>query len=140
MRVIRLLPCVIAIFVAMAQAAPAAEVLFECTFKKRGSRDGGWIPEELVLTHDAATGAVKVFDTVIDYFVGSPIKAEIKTETQQRISFGWIVTTKDPAKQQIPMAYTLNYFKDGRPATMSAIPGGYDNNFSGSGVCKRSTL
>ena len=118
-------------------AAQAESVLYDCSFEQMGSRGGGWIPERLYVLHDRDAGSVEVVDPVIKHFVGAPIKGEVSRETAQRIGFFWTLKVKDPANQQYPMFYRFTYYKDGRPAQMSAQPGGYDNSWSGSGTCKR---
>jgi hypothetical protein len=118
--------------------AIAAPVVYDCTFDEKKTR-GGWIPPEVYVVYDAETGLVEVFDAYIKHFVGAPVKGKVTAETAQRIGFKWIVPTKDARSQHTEMQYRLTYYKDGRPAQMSALPGGYDNSFSGVGACKIST-
>lgn len=117
-------------------SATAQSVLYDCTFEQSRSRGGGWVPERLYLLYDTNSGAVEVIDPIIKHFVGSPVQGKRGKETAQRIGFEWTFRAKDPRNQSPPMFYRLTYYKDGRPSQMSVQPGGYDNSWSGSGVCK----
>ena len=52
-----------------------------------------------------------------------------------RVTYVWDLETRNKG-QSSRFTYTLSYYRDGRPATMSALPGGYDNKWTGDGTCK----
>ncbi|MFN3970541.1 MAG: hypothetical protein ACK4GO_08705 [Gemmobacter sp.] len=116
-------------------AARAAFVQYDCRFVVGGQRDGYWVPSQMVLRHDTASGSVTVFDPIIKHFAGNPIPARLSEETRARSTYVWSVNTRTSANQSATMDYSFSYFRNGRPATVRAIPRGYDNEFSGDGTC-----
>jgi hypothetical protein len=130
-----------AISVSLLLVTPAlsAPVLYSCDFSAGIGETGNWIPKKLSLTHDASSGQVRVIDPIIQHFVGGPIEAEKAKETKGRITFAWIVRTKT-GNQTVRMSYRLTVYRDGKPASMSAKPLGYDNSFSGQGTCTQGAL
>jgi hypothetical protein len=124
----------------LAVVGPAGPALakmtqYECRFAQESAGGGGWIPEILVLTEDDATGEILAFDPIIKHFVGTPIAVRLSERTKVRSTFRWELETQNRG-QSSRMTYTFSYFSDGKPARMSAQPGGYDNKWKGEGTCK----
>jgi hypothetical protein len=120
-----------------ATAAPAfaAVTQYECRFDQDRAQGGGWIPEMLILTEDEGTGEIVVFDPVIKHFIGTPIEARLSDRTKARSTYKWEIETRNKG-QSTRMVYTLSYRSSGNRATMSALPGGYDNKWRAEGTCK----
>jgi hypothetical protein len=116
--------------------AMAAETLYDCRFKIGSARDGNAVPEVLVIQHETGSSTALIFDPIIKHFIGKPIAGKFSTETKARVQFDWEVRVNNSAGQDFQMFYTFVYYKDGRPAKVVAVPGGYDNRFSGEGTCK----
>lgn len=119
----------------MALPADAAVTAYECTFAYERARGGGWVPSVVVIEDDPARSTATVFDPVIRHFVGTPIPARRGQETRARITFSWTYTARNRGQAPV-MLYRLTYYKDGRPAAIQAKPGGYDNEWTGSGTCR----
>jgi hypothetical protein len=112
---------------------------FDCRFNSGAARTGGWISEVVVLDHRPGAATALVNDAVINAFVGVPIEAKVAADTRARSTFAWEVQTETSSgagAQRAVMLYRLNYYKDGRPATISAQPRGYDNSFTSDGTCR----
>lgn len=125
--------CIAAVLAAM--PAAAAVTRYECNFPENGRLGGGWVPTVVVVQDDDRTGKIMVFDPLIKNFVGVPIEARRGDETVARVTFVWTLETR--VKQQAAkMTYRLTHYRNGRPATVKVLPGGYDNSFSGDGTCK----
>jgi hypothetical protein len=130
-----------AVVLAAALAAGAAEAQrYDCRFASGQARTGGWISQVLVLDHKAGAASALVNDAIINTFVGVPVQAQVVAETRARTTFAWDVQTAtrgSAGAQRAVMRYRLTLYKDGRPATITAQPRGYDNAFSGEGRCRR---
>jgi hypothetical protein len=127
-----------ALFFAFSTAVAHAEVTtYDCRFTTGSVRDLNWIPSVLMLRHDRATDKIVVFDPIIKHFVGTPVSARLVDETARRITFGWSVDIRrlPGAAGAADMTYRLSYYRSGRPARMTAVPSGFDNDFSGDGTC-----
>jgi hypothetical protein len=127
------------VVMAMMTGIAAAKVTrLECGFPQERARGGGWVPEFVVVEDDTSKPAAKVFDPLIRHFIGTPIDSTRGAETRARITYSWKFTAQNKGQAPV-MYYSLTYFKDGRPATLTAQPGGYDNKWSGEGTCKLSS-
>jgi uncharacterized protein (DUF58 family) len=125
--------------VVLAAGAAAADVArLECRFPQERARGGGWVPEILVIEDDASKASATVFDPLIRHFVGTPIDGARGEKTRARITYSWKFTAQNKGQAPV-MLYRLTYFTDGRPATLTVQPGGYDNKWSGEGACKLSS-
>lgn len=124
------------LLIAPVAAAQAEEILYLCKFNPGRQQGGGWVSEDVRLLHDTVKGTIIVNDPVIQEFVGQPIGARIADRTAVRTTFAWEVTVKDPKKQSFRMTYRLSHFSNGRPARLTAQPGGFDNSWSGEGSCR----
>jgi hypothetical protein len=123
---------------AVSSPAQAAITQYECTFRQEGNRGGGWIPEVVFVTENDQNGEIIVYDPVIDHFVGSPIPARRTDVTDVRRTFRWEVKFQNKG-QSGRMIYALTYRTNGVAASMKALPGGFDNSWSGDGSCKVTT-
>jgi hypothetical protein len=123
-----------------AMLAGAAEAKrFDCRFASGAARMGGWISDIVVLDHEPGADTALVNDAVINAFVGVPIEAKVVANTRARTTYAWEVPTEassGASAQRAVMLYRLSYYKDGRPATITAQPRGYDNSFNADGNCR----
>jgi hypothetical protein len=124
-----------------ATPAAAAFTQYDCTFPPGGARHGNWVPAQLVLRHDGRTGQIVVFDPIIRHFHGAPLPARAAEATAARVSYLWTVELRGlPGRAgSATMDYRLSYFRNGRPARMTAVPRGFDSSFTGEGACRVTT-
>jgi hypothetical protein len=127
-----------ALVVAGSLPALAKITQYECTFQYEQSRGGGWVPEVVFVTENDQSGEIIVFDPVIKHFVGEPIAARKTDVTDTRQTYRWEVKFQNKG-QSGRMIYSLTYRSNGRAASMKALPGGFDNSWTGDGSCKVTT-
>jgi hypothetical protein len=111
-------------------------VLLDCTFDSGSARGGNWIPERVFIFRVKDSEDTLVYDPIIKELINQPIRARKGDETKVRVTYSWEVVAKDKRNQSSRLFYRLTYYRDGKPASMTMQPGGYDNSFSGSGTCK----
>lgn len=113
----------------------AAEITqYECEFEQIEQRGGGWIPQMLIVMEDDQTGEVFAYDPIIHNFLGTPIAAKVSSETKVRRTFEWDLKTR-VGNQSPRMFYTFTYYSNGQRAKVQAVPGAYDNRWTGEGSC-----
>lgn len=120
----------------LASPALGKPVQYQCSFPYERAAGGGWIPEVVVLRDDDMADTVVVFDPIIEEFVGAPVSAKRGDRSNARITYTWDVRVKAPGQSALKMRYRLTIYLNGRPATITASPSGYDNQFTGRGTCK----
>lgn len=125
------LSAIVAVFAGAAQAES-----YDCKLVVPTAEN--WVPAELRVTHDPATGAVTVFDTIIQAYVGKPIEGTVNTDNAKRITFGWkLKMIINGSNQTAPQfIYSATYFKATGKVQVKAIPAGYPNHFIAQGKCK----
>ena len=116
------LSAIVAVFAGAAQAES-----YDCKLVVPTAEN--WVPAELRVTHDPATGAVTVFDT---------IEGTVNTDNAKRITFGWkLKMIINGSNQTAPQfIYSATYFKATGKVQVKAIPAGYPNHFIAQGKCK----
>jgi hypothetical protein len=115
--------------------ALAAPVTYVCKLDR--GKSGTFLPPQIVLLHDPATGAVVVNDEVIVVFNGQPLAGVVKTDNAKRITFGWDVTqTADSGGRRVQkMQYRATVQKADRRLSVSVKPLGFSNSFESRGAC-----
>jgi hypothetical protein len=112
----------------------AAPIVYVCDTDT--NRQQTVFQDQIVIAHDAATGAVSVSDALILQENGGPLEGAVSSENNTRIVFTWTVRNVRNAGGQTA---TLNFRatlrkQDGR-ADFSMRPLGFDNSFQSSGTC-----
>lgn len=123
-------PLVAALLLAAALPAQAAQVI-EC----RLSGTSTWVPT-LVVVEDGREGdEVTVFDPIIKYFRGTPIRATVAVDNPRRTTFTWSLRARDDQNQEARIEYRLTRLKGDNRATISAAPLGFEGPYTGQGTC-----
>ncbi len=113
----------------------ASATQLHCKVKPSASQ-GGWISPEFVFQFDAAANEATVIDGLIDYYFKKPIEAKLTHKDGVKETLSWNVQTGDHTGQLTKLIFRASYFYKDDSFTVSAIPGGYDNSFSGRGTCE----
>lgn len=109
---------------------------YKCSFEEK-RKNGGWIPEIVVLDIDAKNKLATVYDPLIAHFIGKPIRAKIATDNAARTTFTWRVkATTDSLNQFANMDYRLTVQKADRSSTISGQAIGYDGPYTARGNCE----
>ncbi|MFZ7093414.1 hypothetical protein [Primorskyibacter sp. 2E233] len=115
--------------------ANAKSVGYEC--KIDASAGQGWLPEVLFIGHDQVDDSVVVSDPIIlHYNDRKPINGRVKTDNNKRTTFAWTVKIKDRSNHRATINYTATYLKATGVLSMSGLPLGYTNIFTGKGKCE----
>jgi len=115
----------------------AMAAVYECKVRVNGM-DGG-IPPLVVFSINEAETKAMVHDAYIMHYHGKPIKATIVVANSKRYTLKWSVETKKDSTNQ-PMTridYRATYLRGKHRFTLTGFPVGYDNQFNGTGSCKR---
>jgi hypothetical protein len=133
---LKILAAVSLVSTAFATAA-IAQTTYDCTITVPATQN--WVPEQLVIAHDAATGKVTVNDPLIHHYVGHPVEGRVAVDNAARITFAWGLKHLTNKSQQFAteMAYRATYIKATGQMSISARPLGYSNTFDARGSCKR---
>ena len=110
--------------------AQAAEII-EC----RLAGTSTWVPTLVVVENGREGDEVTVFDPIIRYFRGQPIRAEVVLDNPRRTTFAWSLRARDAQNQEARIEYRLTRLKAGNRATISAAPLGFEGPFTGQGTC-----
>ena len=76
-----------------------------------------------------------VFDPIIKYFRGAPIRATVAVDNPRRTTFTWSLRARDAQNQETRIEYRLTRLKADNRATLLANPRGYAGPFAGQGPC-----
>lgn len=108
---------------------------YSCAVTPDGSRD--WIAKTLVFNIDDNSGAIRVFDGIIENYRGQPIAGKLSIETPKRITIKWETrrVRDDYGNSTARFLFRASYFKVSGKMIISSIPGGWDNMFGGRGRC-----
>lgn len=122
--------------VAFATTSAMADV-YECKVRRNGM-DGG-IPPLVVFAINADETEALVHDSYIMHYHGKPIVAQIVVANSKRYTLKWTVkTVRDSTNQPMPgINYRATYLRGNHRFTLTGFPIGYDNQFNGTGSCKR---
>jgi hypothetical protein len=127
----------LALLVLLAPAAALAkDRIIECDFPETASGGGGWTAGPVAFHIEDESKTATVNSGVINYFVGTPIKAQVKKDLPAHIALSWNVKAKDNANQYTTMAYRLSVLDGGARATLSARPLSFDDFYTNQGTCK----
>lgn len=119
-------------------AVEASAKTYTCQISQRSERS--WVPRELIIEHDEATGAVSVWDTIIQRFYGEPIAGRLDVQNNKRVTFKWELDDFG-AKGTDDLQFTtsFNFVATIRAGSNTVIvtakPLGFRNSFRGSGSC-----
>lgn len=119
----------------MAFAGAADAKTYSCTITPDGSRH--WIAKTLLVNIDDRSGAIEVFDDIIQKYHGKPLTGKLSVETDKRITIKWTVrrVRDNYANNTARFFFRASFFKATGKAMVSSIPGGWDNIFGGRGRC-----
>jgi hypothetical protein len=129
----RLAAAVLAL-VTLAGGASAAPTAWTCAIDTRGV---GWIPEHLVLVHEAGGERVAVSDPLILYFLGAPVDARMAVENGRRLTAAWELRVESADGVDARMSYRATIVKGSGRVVVTATPLGFANRFEGRGRCRR---
>ena len=124
-----------ALFPAAGALPVLADTVYECEIKQK-SIDGGWIPAIVVVSQADGEDTAVVYDPIIQYFLESPVDANVATDNAKRVTYSWEVKAKSSSNQYTRMKYRLTVMKADHTASMSAAAQGYADVFTASGKCK----
>lgn len=121
-----------AVFTSTAMAAT-----YECNVRQNGV-DGGIAPV-LVFLLNKEENEIFVYDGIIKNYHGKPIMGKVAVANPKRITFKWTVDVVSTSSgQNVPRVdYRATFLKRSQKITVTGFPAGYDNQFSGTGKCKR---
>jgi hypothetical protein len=129
---------VIQAFVLVGMMGPGAAMaadLYECRIDQN-SANGGWIPVQVIVNHNATTREVIAFDPVIKTFLGAPVTGRVEVENKKRITFNWrLKGAKDGIGQGAEFVYRLTVQKGTLAASMTAQALNYAGPFTARGTC-----
>ena len=118
-------------------ATSALATIYECNVKANGF-DGGIAPLLIFTINDAGTEA-SVYDGMIKKYHGKPIPAVVVKANAKRYTLKWTVDmVRDSENKPMPgINYRATYLRGNHKFTLTGFPIGYDNQFIGTGTCKR---
>lgn len=118
-------------------ATNAMAAVYECNVRG-GGPNGGVPPLVIFAINDDETEAI-VYDGFIEKYHGGPIAATIVVANSKRYTLKWSVTViSDSNGQSMPrIDYRATYLKRNHRFTITGFPAGWDNQFIGTGSCKR---
>lgn len=121
----------------MISATGVAADVYECDIK-RINRGGGIAPVLIFAISDDGAEAT-VYDGYIKEYYGKPIDAKIVVANDKRYTFKWTVKMNHNHQGEIlpGINYRATYLRKTRKFIISGLPIGYDNQYGGSGTCKR---
>lgn len=112
---------------------------YTCNVTPDFSRD--WISKTLVFNIDDTSGAVRVFDGILEVNGGKPVAGKLSVETAKRRTITW--TTRQVrdghGHSSARFLFRASYYKNNGKMIISSMPGGWDNRFGGSGHCSISS-
>jgi len=120
---------------ALLVSSPLHAKTYSCTVTPDGSRD--WVSKTLVFNIDDNSGAIRVFDGVIEKYQNQPIAGKLSIQTAKRLTVKWETrrVKDDYGNTAARFFFRATYYKDNGKVIISSIPGGWDNRFGGRGRC-----
>lgn len=97
----------------------------------------GWISKVLAFNIDDSSGAVTVFDGVLQKYQGKPVMGKLSVETAKRVTISWQTgrVRDDYGNYAARFMFRASYYKETGKLIISSIPGGWDNRSGGQGSC-----
>ncbi|MBT0957194.1 hypothetical protein IV417_07345 [Alphaproteobacteria bacterium KMM 3653] len=129
--------CAIAALSTILHAAPAlaAPDVYVCTLQ---AKDNAWVAENIVISHDAAAGRVRINDPLIQSINGRAVDGEVRQNTNRRLTLGWDLRDVEVGSQRVArFAYRLTLYRGTGKAVVTAKPLGFSNTFLGRGTCAK---
>ncbi len=118
-------------FAATSQAETAQA--YQCSVATSRA-SGGWVTSEYVFA--PGQGGATVYDGLIKREFGKPVAAEVKEDTDKRMTLLWEMPLYNRAGQATIMRFRAVIFKQNNKVTVQARPAGYKNMFEGRGDCQ----
>ena len=113
--------------------------IYNCDIKPNGT--GDWLPTRLLIEHEAGGQSADVWDPLIKYFVGAPMKARVAVENPKRVTITWEITrltnAQGEGRQYTPaLAFRATILKPSLRLVIRSKPQGYPNSYLGQGDCQ----
>jgi hypothetical protein len=119
----------------MTGPAAHANTIFECTMNDE-TTNRGWLPTKVVVAYQEGAKKALVSDELILSVVGEPRKAEVKRDTEKRLTLEWHLSLRASNGMGVSFRYVFTIAKQSNTATINAFPTGYSNQFGSTGTCK----
>lgn len=122
--------------VAAMTATPGMAVEYKCTVKVK--RSLSWIPTQIWITHDEASGKVTVRDVISQHFLKKPVQGRVLEVAPKRTTFGWDIPEGKNKKGEtlLPVNYRAAVENGGGEITVYAKPEGATKHYWSPGTCK----
>lgn len=117
-------------------AAGPKQTVYSCTLQV--TRNQGWVPKQFFISISDTDSEVLVFDPIIRYFMGKPIRAKRVVDTPERLTLKWNlkrILKVEPSDLPL-ITYTAKLTKKDKRIVIEANPVGVELSFIASGVCK----
>lgn len=123
------------VFLALPHPLAAAQYALQCRIEAEGRH--GWVPDFLFIGVDPEQDRVVISDPIVLQFNNDrPVEGSIAVDNPVRITFRWSLAVRDGAGNRTPaMIYRATLFKDDLSMRISAQPAGYQEIFTGKGLC-----
>ena len=115
--------------------AAHANTIYECTMNDE-TTNRGWLPTKVVVAYQQGAKNALVSDELILSVVGEPRKAEVKRDTEKRLTLEWYLSLRATDGTGVGFRYVFTVSKQSKTASINAFPTGYSNQFGSTGVCK----
>ncbi|AXX97526.1 hypothetical protein [Profundibacter amoris] len=136
MKIINLFSAVLAGTIFSSSIALAQVYVCDITSIKRG----GGIASVIVFSVNRDETEITVYDGYIKKYYDRPIEAEISVANPKRYTFKWEVKMSGNTNvfgQDLPgIRYRATYLRAKHTIRVRGFPIGYDNQYSGSGICR----
>ena len=103
-------------------------------------KSGGGIASVIVFSINKNETEISVYDGYIKKYYGRPIEAGISVVNPKRYTFKWEVKMSGNTNvygQNLPgIRYRATYLRAKHTISVRGFPMGYDNQYSGSGICR----
>ena len=122
---------------ALISATSAAAEVYSCNVTSI-ERGGGIAPVIVFAISDDGAEAT-VYDGYIKEYYGNPIDAKIVVANDKRYTFKWTIKMNANLRGEIlpGIRYRATYIRKTHKFIISGFPIGYDNQYGGTGTCKR---
>lgn len=102
---------------------------------------GDWISKNLVFNIDDKSGAVRIFDGIVEKYSGKPVAGKLTAGTPKRTTITW--TTQqvhdDYGNSSARFRFRASYYKDSGKVIIASVPDAFDKRFGGQGKCEISS-
>ena len=118
--------------------AVRANTIYECTMNEE-TTNRGWLPTKVVVAYREGAKKALVSDELILSTVGEPRKAEVKRDTEKRLTLEWYLSLRATDGMGEGLRYVFTISKQNQTASINAFPNGYSNQFGSTGICSVKT-